>query len=225
MVLSQLIRFTLPSSASTSAPAFLKLREFMNTCSGVREQYFGYSIPPMNYTKDEMHWIIHWNDKSDLLSNGEWRKQLKELIHGGARSLLFELTEAELVDWRTGLESPICEFATVRLSDVAPLSDAELQKSMHKTFTDCYFAEGFTRGWWKYALNSNNLEQPLSDVTEEQEVGVEERRLGMYCLGWETIEHHQAYARTALFDEEIDKLKPWFGPGSKGWYVNFAKHT
>lgn len=58
MVLSQLIRFNLPSSTSTSAPAFLKLRELMSTHAGVREQYFGYSIPPMNYTKDVMHWII-----------------------------------------------------------------------------------------------------------------------------------------------------------------------
>lgn len=59
---------------------------------------------------------------------------------------------------------------------------------MHKTFTDCYFAEGFTGGWWKYALNSINLEEPLAEAGEENEVKVQERRLGMYCLGWETIE-------------------------------------
>jgi hypothetical protein len=36
---------------------------------------------------------------------------------------------------------------------------------------------------------------------------------------------HHAFARTALFDEEIDKLKGWFGSGSGAFYVNFERHA
>jgi hypothetical protein len=37
-------------------------------------------------------------------------------------------------------------------------------------------------------------------------------------------QHHHAYARTALFAEEIDKLAPHFGPGTGAWYVRFERH-
>lgn len=36
---------------------------------------------------------------------------------------------------------------------------------------------------------------------------------------------HQAATKTPLFAVEIDKLSPYFGPGTGAFYVNFTKHT
>ncbi len=94
---------------------------------------------------------------------------------------------------------------------------------MHKTFTDCYFAPGFTGGGWGYALNSNDADGEGLESKKEASRG--ERR------GWRTIssagtalryvqngefsahfilagtdhdEIHHAHAKTDLFDEEIN---------------------
>src|SRR6266498_5608786 len=108
---------------------------------------------------------------------------------------------------------------------------------MHKTFTDCYLAQGFTGGGWGYALNTNDADGEKADVVEgeKQVLNEEERKLAYYCIGWESFEVrsllstsydskgegsadmmqlHHAYAKTPLFDEEIDKLKPYFGEGT-----------
>jgi len=42
MILSQILRFTLPQSSAISAPAFLKFREFVKSHGQVEDQYFGY---------------------------------------------------------------------------------------------------------------------------------------------------------------------------------------
>ena len=36
---------------------------------------------------------------------------------------------------------------------------------------------------------------------------------------------HHAYQQTELYDEEIDKLEPYFGPGTGAFYVTFEKDT
>jgi hypothetical protein len=62
---------------------------------------------------------------------------------------------------------------------------------MDKTFTDCYFAQGFTGGGWSYALNSNIADGEILGRGENEvssTLSEPERRLAYYCIGWETVE-------------------------------------
>ncbi|KIX95074.1 uncharacterized protein Z520_09384 [Fonsecaea multimorphosa CBS 102226] len=95
---------------------------------------------------------------------------------------------------------------------------------MHKTYTDCYGAAGFRGGNWSYALNTNETYGTATAALEEM-IAPDERRLACYYLGWDGVEHHQEYATTSLFFEEINKLRPYFGPGTGAWYVKFEKHS
>jgi hypothetical protein len=58
---------------------------------------------------------------------------------------------------------------------------------MDKTFTDCYYAKGFTGGGWTYASNTNDSEGILMR-DEEVTVPNRERRLACYYLGWDSLE-------------------------------------
>jgi len=172
-----------------------------------------------------MCWIIQWPNVSDLRTDPSFRSQLKEVAQGGdIKSLLFEFDDSQEAELRRGFESPVFEFAFINLSSTAPLQNADLKHSMHKTFTDCYFQAGFTGGSWAYASNTNDTEALLKAHADEELVPVEQRRLACYYLGWESIDLHQAASLTPLFDEEIDKLKPWFGPGTQAWYIVLDKH-
>lgn len=97
---------------------------------------------------------------------------------------------------------------------------------MHKTYTDCFLADdGFTGGDWAYAANTNNTNGiSLAQSSTDAALSPTDRRLGVYYLGWTSHAAHDAYSATPLFAEEIDKLLPWFGPGTGAWYVKFAKH-
>lgn len=97
---------------------------------------------------------------------------------------------------------------------------------MHKTYTDCFLAEsGFTGGDWAYSINTNLTEGvPLAESSPKAAINPNERRLGVYFLGWTGHAAHDAYSATPLFDEEIDKLQPYFGAGTGAWYVKFEKH-
>jgi len=224
-----LLRFTLPSSSAASASAFLKLRQFVSLNGKVETQYFGYVTPvmaPPRKPTDEMCWVIEWPNGADLRSSPSFRAELHEVTQGrDTKSLLLEFNDSKLTELRKAFESPVTEFAIINLVPTAPLSNPDFKHSMHKTYTDCYFAEGFTGGNWEYAVNTNNTDELLKDPTEEQVIKEGERRLACYPLGWESIEHHHAYSRSALFDEEIDKLKGWFGPGTGAWYATLKKHT
>jgi hypothetical protein len=60
---------------------------------------------------------------------------------------------------------------------------------MHKTFADCYYAQGFTGGGWGYASNSNDAEgEPLA-VDKEPDTVLDEkqRRLAYYIIGWDGL--------------------------------------
>jgi hypothetical protein len=59
---------------------------------------------------------------------------------------------------------------------------------MHKTYTDCYFAGGFSGGNWAYSLNTNDFDELLREDTDEKAIPAEERRLAVYPLGWESKE-------------------------------------
>jgi hypothetical protein len=60
---------------------------------------------------------------------------------------------------------------------------------MHKTFTDCYFAKGFTGGGWGYALNSNESEGQEINVGGAYDSLLEEkeRTMAYYIIGWDSI--------------------------------------
>jgi hypothetical protein len=78
--------------------------------------------------------------------------------------------------------------AFINLLPTAPLSNPDLKHSMHKTYTDCYLAEGFLGGSWEYAVNTNNTDDLFKDPAEEQVIKEAERRLACYPLGWGSIE-------------------------------------
>ncbi|KAE9363533.1 hypothetical protein N431DRAFT_431749 [Stipitochalara longipes BDJ] len=224
MVFSQILRFTLPQSSAISTPAFLKLREFVRSHSHVEDQYFGYvGLLPERERSDEMCWVIQWPNTSDLRTNASFKTKFCEVAHGkDIKSLLFEYSDSQIAELKKGLETSLTEFAIVSLSPFAPLKDADLKHSMHKTYTDCYFAEGFSGGNWAYSMTTNNVDELLSE--EQKVIPKEERRLAVYPLGWESKDHHTAYSRSPLFDEEINKLAPWFGPGTGAWWVTLEKH-
>ena len=80
--------------------------------------------------------------------------------------------------------------AIINLKSDAPRLDESLEKSMHKTFTDCYFAPGFTGGGWNYAMDSNDAEgnHIIAGADGIGSIDDSQRRLAYYCIGWETTE-------------------------------------
>ncbi|RDW74894.1 hypothetical protein BP6252_06036 [Coleophoma cylindrospora] len=118
--------------------------------------------------------------------------------------------------------------AIINLVPAAPRFEPAFENSMRKTFTDCYYAPGFVGGGWAYALNSNDASgEVMGAVQNDASVVLSEsdRRLAYYAIGWDTIELHHEYSKTPLFDEEINKLKPWYGPGTGAFYVSFERHS
>lgn len=70
---------------------------------------------------------------------------------------------------------------------------------MHKTFTDCYYAPGFTGGAWAYASNTNDTDGTVigggkgsakqqGSHSDDADVPEPERKLACYYLGWESVE-------------------------------------
>jgi hypothetical protein len=59
---------------------------------------------------------------------------------------------------------------------------------MHKTYLDTYKLLGFTGGDWAYAINTNETSGGPCRPSAEKIVSIRERRLGVYLLGWESIE-------------------------------------
>ncbi|CAK7212629.1 hypothetical protein SEUCBS140593_001567 [Sporothrix eucalyptigena] len=217
-VLSEIVRFVLPAHRAAD---FARLRSQVARQNAVRSQYYGASIAAsLPLQPHEMCWVIQWTGTRP----STLKAQLDGFVPGHtATSLLFVFEEKQATNIEQALEAPICQFATINLKPDAPVDDPALQRSMHKTYTDCFLTqEGFIGGDWAYATNTNNVNDERLDQTSPLDSG--DRRLGVYFLGWESRAAHDAYSRTALFDEEIDKLMPWFGPGTGAWYVNFEKH-
>jgi len=229
MFFSEIIRFTLPSITSA---AFQDLRRRVAS-QGVENQYFGYVLAnegfPLPQKKNQLCWVIQWPENVDMRTSPAFRSQLNEIAEGGdVSSLLFEFNDSCLDELARGLEAPVCEFAVIRLAPNTPRSDPGFQHSMNKTFTDCYkMVPGFTGGGWAYALNSNDPAGVKADAPEvgQQVVKKGDEMLAYYYLGWPSVKVHDAWAATPIFDEEIDKLKPWFGEGTGAYYVTFTKHV
>ncbi|KAJ9603264.1 hypothetical protein H2200_012042 [Cladophialophora chaetospira] len=243
-ILSEILRFILPPT-KTRAAEFLNLRQHIAKTYNIRDQYFGYVIPfqgtGLPVRDHEMCWVIQWPSPTLPQRTTESHTQLNNLLSTTAsstsahkaRSLLFPFPSSSLPEVTKALTSPVCEFAIINLSSTAPKVDISFNRSMEKTFTDCYFAEGFKGGAWAYAVNTNDTDGTIvtdaegmeGEVEEVELLKLEERRLACYYLGWESVELHHKYSQTALFAEEIDKLAPHFGPGTGAWYVKFEKHV
>lgn len=74
-----------------------------------------------------------------------------------------------------------------------------IANSLHKTYSDCYEAPGFTGGYWGTALD--------------------DKLMNWYYLGWETRAAHDAYAETPLFWLEINNLMPHMSGGWADYYT------
>lgn len=79
--------------------------------------------------------------------------------------------------------------AIINLTSEAPRFKPEFEQSMHKTFTDVYFAKGFTGGGWSYAINSNDAEgvDVESEGGQLGQLEETERKLAYYVIGWDSI--------------------------------------
>jgi hypothetical protein len=79
--------------------------------------------------------------------------------------------------------------AVIKVSEDAPRGEHDFEQSMHKTFTDVYFAKevGFVGGGWSYALNSNQPDGAVLSDDIDAEVPEMERRLAYYVIGWNSI--------------------------------------
>ncbi|KAK3356563.1 hypothetical protein B0T25DRAFT_536995 [Lasiosphaeria hispida] len=222
-MLSQVLRFTLPPLTTVSSSAFLTLLR-VAAAAGASKQYYGYttaSKSPLPRKRHEVCWVIHWADNAD---RNNVIAEMNKISTQDATSLLFRFTDAQLVDLDNALQAPICEFAHVRLSDDTTLSDSALQTSMHKTYADTFKLVGFTGGYWAYALNTNETSGVPTAAESGEWVPEGERRLGVYVLGWESIELHEDAAKTPEFAEEIIKLAPHFGPGTGAWYAKLRQY-
>ncbi|EED13625.1 hypothetical protein TSTA_098820 [Talaromyces stipitatus ATCC 10500] len=223
-MLLQLVRFTLLPSLTLAAPAVAQLRQHVSN-AGASRQYLSYMMSTQSASlpkkRHEICWIILWH-KNFTVANKPAVTGLDDIIQGTATTMLYDFDDSQLEQLTRGIEAPICEFAFIRLSPVAPLSDPGLRTSMHKTYTDCYKMQGFISGQWAYSIDANHPDGiPLSDNTL---LKPDDRRLALYFLGWESIELHQDACLTPLFAEEIDKLQPWFYPGSGAWYNTFRQY-
>ncbi|KAH6871319.1 hypothetical protein B0T10DRAFT_533574 [Thelonectria olida] len=184
------ISFALPPPLTISAPEFRKLRQAASV-AGASAQYYGYTIP---------------TPSAELPKNKKYNipGPLVGLATEEPLSLTFEFPDAQFADFVKALEAPVCEFACIRLSDSAPLSDSALQASMHKTYADTYKIERFAGVYWAYATNTNDSSgEPLS-VTTDKSIPEGQRRL----------RHHQKATETKEFAEELTKLMPYFSPGT-----------
>jgi len=228
-IISEVLRFVLPQT-KTSSTAFSELRRQVGS-KGVRTQYHAYIMPnegfPVPQEIDQVCWYIEWPKESTYRISKEFRSELTKIAQDKPRSLLFEFKETKPGELTKGLESNACEFAIINTIAKAPRFDSKFEHSMDKTFTDCYFAKGFTGGGWAYALNSNDAQGFEVTPDEGKDAFLEEkdRRLAYYVIGWNSIEEHHAFAETELFAEEINKLGPYFGTGTGAFYVKFEKEN
>lgn len=76
----------------------------------------------------------------------------------------------------------------MKMKTNAPIQSPPLRNSMHKTFADCYRMHGFIGGGWGYAANTNCIEGESIAVAKGSRFDAQQRRLGIYLLGWESIE-------------------------------------
>ncbi|KAE8552186.1 hypothetical protein EYB25_006080 [Talaromyces marneffei] len=179
-------------------------------------------VPSLTLASQELAQLL-WH-KNFTIANKPAAVGLDRIIQDPATTMLYDFEDSQLEQLTRGIEAPICEFAFIRLSPNAPLTDPALRASLHKTYTDCYKIQGFVGGQWTYCLNANQPEGVALSDGNPLLLNQDNRRLALYFLGWESIELHQHACLTPLFAEEIDKLQPWFYNGSGAWYNSFRRY-
>ncbi|KAJ6570540.1 hypothetical protein DFH09DRAFT_916980 [Mycena vulgaris] len=192
-IVSEIVKFTVKAGFELDSPEFAQLRKAVVEC-GVKEQYYGTCTD----TPNTLLWVIQWPAFKGPLEADEFRTSVKALdVNGEPASCYLPFDHDSLP--RTALTAPVCELCFLHV-DSAVDKDAHAH-SLNKTFTDCYFADGFTGGHWSVASNDD--------------------RLNYYFLGWDSRELHAEFAKTELFAVEMDKLVP----NMDSFGVHFMKMT
>jgi len=152
-MLSQIIRFTLPSSCTASSLKFLKLRQ-RAASAGAFAQYFGYSIATkvlaLPRERHEVCWVIRTcrfdpsgTYSSNIAGGTEWPEssnrsqiitELDTVSAGDARVLTLRFTDDQIPELTKALEAPVCEFVSPRVSGPNPINQAlNRSKGLHQT--------------------------------------------------------------------------------------------
>ncbi|KAJ7115887.1 hypothetical protein C8R44DRAFT_983833 [Mycena epipterygia] len=192
-IISEIIKVAVKPGFDLASPTFAKLRETIVVSGGVKEQYYGFS----HAQGDGRHlcWVIQWPPAGALQSQS-FREALKRL-DAKENPVSWLVPFADASQPRRALVAPCAQLCTVPLkpgTDIAGVANA-----LHKTYSDCYEAPGFTGGYWGTAVN--------------------DALMNWYYLGWESRAAHDEYADTPLFWVEIDKLAPHTSGGDADYYT------
>ncbi|KIM35066.1 hypothetical protein M413DRAFT_32774 [Hebeloma cylindrosporum] len=184
-ILSEIIKFKIAPGFELDSPNFAQLRESA-VANGVKEQYYGICMD----TPNTLFWVIQWLADRGPLESLEFRNAVKVLdVEGTPESYYLPFGDDSLP--RPALTVPLCELCFLHLRDSA---DREgLAYSLNKTFTDCYYADGFIGGHWSTASNDENM--------------------NYYYLGWQSRDLHTAFSKTELFALELGNLMPHMDGG------------
>jgi len=176
----KIVKITVKPGFSLDAPEFAQLRKIVVE-AGVKEQYYGTCTD----TPNTLLWVIQWPATNGPLETHEFRKAVKALdVKGEPISAYLPFDHDSLP--RAALTAPVCQLCFLHINPT--VEKGALAHSLNKTFTDCYFADGFTGGHWAIASNDD--------------------RLNYYYLGWEDRDVHAAFSKTELFAVEMNKLMP-----------------
>ncbi|KAF7356668.1 putative caffeine resistance protein [Mycena venus] len=195
-IISEIVKIAVKPGFDLSSPGFAQLRK-ASVAGGVKEQYYGLSHEP----EPERHlcWIIQWPETSGPLQTDSFRDALKQL-DANRDPVSWLVPFADASQPRRALVAPCAQLCTVPLKPDTNIPT--IANSLHKTYSDCYEAPGFTGGYWGTALN--------------------DKLINWYYLGWETRATHDAYAETPLFWVEINNLMPHMAGGWADYY-NFVQ--
>jgi len=196
-ILAQLLKVNLTSSIPdiTRHQAFAEARKAASSLGAVRHYYGSPDGEPTH-----LSWVIFWpSSTSETITS-----QVQDLASSAVNSKSIQewLIQFPHDAWPVrALEAQVCQLCTVQLRNLADAKKVSVANSLHKTYSDCFDAEdgGFTGGFWGSALN--------------------EPETNWYFLGWETRELHDLYAKTPLFDVEINALLPYM----KGGWTHYVR--
>ncbi|TCD63341.1 hypothetical protein EIP91_005660 [Steccherinum ochraceum] len=199
-ILLEYFKFTVSKDFTLASPAFAALRQAVKTSGGVKEQYYGLT----DDEKKDLIWVVEWpgNVVPASFSSGTDLRQKINALDVNATPVSWLIPFRFPQEVRPALTAPVCEFAFVMIKDA---SDKDtIATSLHKTFTDCYYAlaDGFTGGNWGIAANND--------------------RMHVYFLGFQSREHHAKYFASDLCKVEINALMPHYAAGSG---AEFSKLT
>ncbi|KAH9978334.1 hypothetical protein BJV74DRAFT_860011 [Russula compacta] len=173
-IVSQLLKFSVARGFKLDSPGFAQLRTVV-VANGVKEQYMS-TLSPLPK---------EWPADKGPLKSPEFTEAVRALdVKGKPDSYYLPFAHDSLP--RPALIAPVCELCFLHIKSTADKKG--LGDSLNKTFTDCYYADGFTGGHWGAASNDDNM--------------------NYYYLGWESRALHRAYSETELFALELNNLMP-----------------